>query len=204
MDADLSQVTDEDLLSRCQRGSLEAFEEIYRRYQRPILAYIYQITRNYEEAGCIAQDVFLKVFEKVDRFDIERRFSTWFYTIARNASIDYLQSRRRKVMVTFSDLDRNDGDNTILAVSEGKAPSIVERLDREEASELLRESLGKLPQIYREIIELIVFQELSYEQASEILGGVSLGTLRSRMFHALRHLRGSLQAIAGTDGENVL
>lgn len=204
MDVDLSQVSDEDLLSRCQRGSLEAFEEVYRRYQRPILAYIYQITRNYEEAGCIAQDVFLKVFEKVDRFDIERRFSTWFYTIARNASIDYLQSRRRKVMVTFSDLDRNDGDNTILSVSEGKAPSIVERLDREEASDLLRDSLGKLPQIYREIIELIVFQELSYEQASEILGGVSLGTLRSRMFHALRHLRGSLQSIAGSDGENIL
>ncbi len=99
--------SDEQLVAQCQSGDFTAFEELYERYQRPILAYIYQITRNYDEAGCISQDVFLKVFEHVDRFDIARRFSTWFYTIARNASIDYLQSRSRKVMVTFTDLDRD-------------------------------------------------------------------------------------------------
>jgi len=200
----LTELSDEDLVARCQEGDLAAFEEIYRRYQRPIMAYIYQITRNYEEAGCIAQDVFLKVFEKVDKFDINRRFSTWFYTIARNASIDYLQSRRRKVMVSFSSLDRQEGDNTVLSVSAAKTPVIGERLHRDEGHALLKQALAELPQIYREIIELIVFQELSYEQASEILGGVSLGTLRSRMFHALRHLRSQLGQVAGDQGENVL
>jgi DNA-directed RNA polymerase specialized sigma24 family protein len=68
--------SDEQLVGLCQSGDFTAFEELYERYQRPILAYIYQITRNYEEAACIAQDVFLKVFEHVDRFDVTRRFST--------------------------------------------------------------------------------------------------------------------------------
>ena len=200
----LSELSDEELAANCQQGSLSSFEELYRRYQRPILAYIYQICRDYEEAACIAQDVFLKVFEKVDRFDTNRKFSTWFYTIARNASIDFLQSRRRRAMVTFTDIDRSDGDNTILAVSEGDAPPVEERLSSDEASGLLGEALADLPQIYREIIELVVFQDRSYEEASEILGGVSLGTLRSRMFHALRQLRDKLGKVGGASGLDLI
>ncbi|MDA3961179.1 MAG: sigma-70 family RNA polymerase sigma factor [Planctomycetota bacterium] len=204
MDRPPGEPSDEELAARCQQGSLSAFETLYSRYQRPILAYIYQITRDYEEAACIAQDVFLKVFEKVDRFDTKRKFSTWFYTIARNASIDYLQSRRRRVMVNFTDIDRTEGDNTILAVSEGNMPAVEERLSTKEASAALSVALAELPQIYREIIELVVFQDKSYEEASEILGDVSLGTLRSRMFHALRNLRGKLAKVAGNTGQNLL
>jgi len=204
MEQALSELSDEQLAANCQTGSLSSFEELYRRYQRPILAYIYQICRDYEEAACIAQDVFLKVFEKVDRFDTKRKFSTWFYTIARNASIDYLQSRRRRVMVTFTDIDRSEGDNTILAVSQGRAPAVEERLSTSEASTLLAEALAERPQIYRESIELVVFQDRSYEEASDILGGVSLGTLRSRMFHALRQLRGRLARIGGSGGEDLI
>jgi RNA polymerase sigma-70 factor, ECF subfamily len=196
--------SDEELVAMCQEGSLSAFDELYLRYQRPILAYIYQIVRNYEDAACIGQDVFLKVFENVGRFDTDRRFSTWFYTIARNASIDYLQSRRRRAMVSFSDLDRETGDNTILHVSEAVAPAVEARLSKGEATDILREALVELPQIYREIIELVTFQDLSYEEASAILGDVSLGTLRSRMFHALRHLRSVLAKSGGSGGENLI
>lgn len=204
MDDGLAELSDEQLAGRCQEGDLDAFEVLYARYQRPILAYIYQITRNYEESACIAQDVFLKVFENVGRFDTSRRFTTWFYTIARNASIDYLQSRRRRVMVSFTDLDRSEGDNTIAAVTPGKTPPVEARLGMSESKVMLKEAIAELPQIYREIIELVIFQELSYEEASEILGGVSLGTLRSRMFHALRHLRGSLEKVAGADGRDLI
>src|SRR3954468_12852513 len=141
-----SGVTDEQLVAACQRGDLGAFEELYQSYQRPILAYIYQITRNYEEAACIAQDVFLKVFEHVDRFDIARRFSTWFYTIARNAAIDYLQSRSRKVMVTFTDLDRDDDGGGIAASASAPDANVAERLSRKEAGGLLVAALEELPQ----------------------------------------------------------
>jgi len=200
-EADLS---DEALIERCQKGDVDAFSEVYRRYHRPILAYIYQIVHNYEDAGCIAQDVFLKVFERVDRFDISRRFSTWFFTVARNASIDYLQARHRRAIVRFSDLDREEGDNTVLNVSQADVPPIETKLAAGEASEHLAEALDELPQIYREIIELVVFQEKSYAEAAEILGGVSLGTLRSRMFHALRRLRSILTKVGGEKGDELL
>jgi RNA polymerase sigma-70 factor (ECF subfamily) len=197
-------IADEELIQRCQQGDLMAFEHIYRRYQRPILAYIYQIVRNYEDAGCIAQDVFMKVFERVDRFDTQRRFSTWFFTVARNACLDHLQARKRKAEVNFSTIDRFDGDNTILSTSAADVPDIEETLAGQEANDQLHQALAKLPQIYREIIELVIFQEMHYADAAEILGGISLGTLRSRMFHALRILRQHLTEIGGEHGEHLL
>lgn len=196
--------SDEELVALCQKGDLAAFEELYQRYQRPILAYIYQITRNYDEAACIAQDVFLKVFEHVDRFDITRRFSTWFYTIARNAAIDYLQARSRKVMVTFTDLDKDDDGGGMAATTAAPSEHVEQRLAKRESKQLLGDALSKLPQMYREIIELVIFQERSYEDASAILGGISLGTLRSRMFHALRRLRELLKDRGGDQGADLL
>ncbi len=196
--------SDEILVGRCQKGDFSAFEVIYTRYQRPILAYIHQITRDYDSAGCIAQDVFLRVFEHVDRFDTTRRFSTWFYTIARNAAIDHLQSKRRRVMVDFTDLDHEDENSSIATGTAAPGVSVDQVLNRRESDTLLRSALGDLPQIYREIIELVVFQEKTYEEASEILGGVSCGTLRSRMFHALRRLRTTLEKAAGADGGDLL
>ncbi len=198
------QAVDEVLVAQCQQGDFAAFEILYDRYRRPILAYIYQITRNYDESACIGQDVFLRVFEHLGRFDITRRFSTWLYTIARNASIDYLQSRSRKVMVGFTDLDRDEDSTSIAATAAAPGISVDAKLSRVESNKLLAEALAELPQIYREIIELVIFQELSYEDASVILGGMSLGTLRSRMFHALRRLRAILQAKGGENGENLI
>jgi RNA polymerase sigma-70 factor (ECF subfamily) len=198
------QDADEVLVAKCQVGDFAAFEIIYERYRRPILAYIYQITRNYDESACIAQDVFMRVFEHVGRFDITRRFSTWLYTIARNASIDYLQSRSRKVMIGFTDLERDEESSSFASNAPAKGMSVEDKLSRSESNKLLSDALAELPQIYREIIELVIFQELSYEDASAILGGMSLGTLRSRMFHALRRLRQILQTRGGDNGENLI
>src|SRR5262249_10792946 len=145
---------DETLVARCQDGDFSAFEVLFQRYQRPILAYIYQITRNYEESACIAQDVFMRVFEHIDRFDTKRRFTTWFYTIARNAAIDYLQSRNRKVMVSFSDLDHDDEHDSVAVNTGAPGPTIESALAHRESNKLLAQALADLPQIYREIIEL--------------------------------------------------
>jgi len=203
MDAPPGEDADEVIVARCQRGDYDAFAQLYERYRRPMLAYIYQITRNYDESASIAQDVFLRVFAHIDRCDVTRRFSTWLYAIARNASIDFLQARNRRVLVDFSTLDR-DEDNRIADRAPSAGDSVEAALSRREASALLHQALGELPHIYREIIELVIFQERSYEDVAEILGGISLGTLRSRMFHALRRLRTLLQTTGGKEGQELI
>jgi RNA polymerase sigma-70 factor (ECF subfamily) len=194
--------SDEQLAARCRDGDLEAFAALYERYRRPILAYLYQIVRDYDQAACIGQDAFLKLFQRADRYDPSRRFSTWFYTVARNSALDWLQARNRRPQVSFADVDEDaPGAPT---PPDRLTPSAEERLQRRELAEVMAAAVAALPQIYREIIELVVYQDMTYEQASEILGGVSLGTLRSRMFHALRLLRGRIETIAGPEGRNLL
>lgn len=194
--------SDERLAERCRDGDLAAFGILYERYRRPILAYLYQIVRDYDQAACIGQDVFLKVFQRADRYDPTRRFSTWFYTVARNTALDWLQARNRRPQVSFADVD--DDEPNAPAPADRTTPEADDRLQRREVAEVVAKALAELPQIYREIIELVVYQDMTYEQASEILGGVSLGTLRSRMFHALRLLREKLVGIAGEDGRKLI
>lgn len=193
--------SDERLAERCRDGDLVAFGLLYERYRRPILAYLYQIVRDYDQAACIGQDVFLKVFQRADRYDPSRRFSTWFYTVARNTALDWLQARNRRPQVSFADADEDSPG--VPQPPDRSLAEVDNPLQRAEAAEFVAAALAELPQIYREIIELVVYQDMTYEAASEILGGVSLGTLRSRMFHALRLLRGKLEAIAGADGKQL-
>jgi RNA polymerase sigma-70 factor (ECF subfamily) len=196
-------IPDEELAARCQRGDYAAFAELYARWHRPILAFIHQIVHDYDGTACIAQDVFLKVFTKVDSFDTSRRFTTWLYTVARNTAIDWLHARKRRAMVTFSDLAADEDGAREPRTARVSADVIEQALTNRESTELLRAAIAELPQIYREVIELVMFQDLSYEEAGAILGGVSSGTLRSRMFHALRRLRCALEDVAGPDGRDL-
>lgn len=200
--ADPLPANDEALVARCQSGDYAAFEELYRRHHRPIMAYIHQIVRDYDGTASIAQEVFMKVFEHLDRFDTGRRFTTWFYTIARNTALDWLQARRRHQHLP---LGSDEGDGITDLPAPGHGPETIEAaLARSESTAVLARAIATLPQVHREIIELVAFQGLSYGEAGQILGGVSEGTLRSRMHHALRHLRLALEGVAGPDGRNLI
>ena len=135
---------------------------------------------------------------------LNRKFSSWFYTVSRNVAIDFLHSRRRKAMVAPSDLDRSEGDNIMENNASGPSIAVDAGMVQEDSVEQLRAAMEQLPQIFARIIELIIFQASQLRTASEILGGIRLGTLRSRMFHALRHLRRSLTSIAGENGLDLL
>jgi RNA polymerase sigma-70 factor (ECF subfamily) len=84
-------------------------------------------------------------------------------------------------------------------------PAIGDLLARSETTRLLADAIAQLPQIHREIVELVAFQERSYDEAAAIIGdGVTANTLRSRMFHALRRLRTLLQASGGDQGNDLI
>src|ERR1044071_9550303 len=82
---------DADLVVRALAGREDGFEELVRRYQRPIVAYVYRMVGDYDTALDLAQEVFLKVYNSLGRYRPEFKFSTWIYRIAHNASIDHLR-----------------------------------------------------------------------------------------------------------------
>src|ERR1044072_471502 len=84
-------LADCDLVARAVAGREDGFEELVRRYQRPIASYVYRMVGNYEASLDLAQDIFIKVYGSLSRSRSEYNFSTWIYKIAHNAAVDYLR-----------------------------------------------------------------------------------------------------------------
>src|SRR2546421_2326378 len=101
----LSAALDCDLVTRAVAGREDGFEELVRRYQRPIAAYVYRMTGDYEAALDLTQEVFIKVYGSLARYRSEYKFSTWIYRIAHNAAIDHL----RRMGPRTQELETEDG-----------------------------------------------------------------------------------------------
>jgi len=173
--------SDEDLMLRLQRRRDEtAFNVLFARYRVPITSYVYRLVGNRSEAESLAQEAFLRVLEKADRYEYPKRFSTWFYTIARNLATDFLKKKRAVVPDDFQALSE-----TVLGpaepVAEGKAMW-------QEELEQLGSALHDLPVVYREVVVLRALQELSYREIAAIVGCPE-STARSRMDYGLEFLR---------------
>src|SRR5918998_4018903 len=84
-------LADCDLVAQAVAGREDGFEELVRRYQRPIAAYVYRMVGDYEAALDLTQEVFIKVYNSLRRYRSEFKFSTWIYKIAHNSAVDHLR-----------------------------------------------------------------------------------------------------------------
>lgn len=181
---DLATVSDRDLVATAVNGSDGSFEELVRRYQRPISAYVYRMVGNYESALDLTQEIFIKVYNSLSRYRAEFKFSTWIYKIAHNAAVDHLRrnSTREQSLVAGS-----EGDTFDLPIESGRLTPEQESERRERRNEI--ESVVRaLPANYRELIILRHSQDLSYEEIVEVTG-LPLGTVKNRLFRAREMMR---------------
>src|SRR3989454_10852912 len=107
---DFSSATDRDLVSVSGAGLEGGFEELVRRYQRPISAYVYRMVGDYDAALDLTQEIFIKVYSSLSRYRSEFKFSTWVYKIAHNSAVDYLRksSGRERSLVNGMEGDQYD------------------------------------------------------------------------------------------------
>ncbi|MEA3368240.1 MAG: RNA polymerase sigma factor [Planctomycetota bacterium] len=173
--------SDEDLmLSLQRRRDEEAFSLLFARYRGPITSYVYRLVGNRAEAESLAQEAFLRVLQKAGRYDYPKRFSTWFYTIARNLATDFLKKKRAIVPDDFRSLSES---------ALGPAPPAAEKtVASNEELEQLAHAVDDLPLPYREVVVLRALQELSYREIAAIVGCPE-STARSRMDYGLEYLR---------------
>jgi RNA polymerase sigma-70 factor, ECF subfamily len=180
----LRDLTDGELLAKAITGREDSFEELVRRYQRPITNYVYRMVGNYDAALDVTQEVFIKVYNSMSRYSSEYKFSTWLYKISHNAAIDYL---RRNSNQTQS-LETENSDGTFQLQFESKRPSPELERERSEWREEIAAVVKCLPTGYRELILLRHTQDLSYEEIAEITN-LPLGTVKNRLFRAREMMR---------------
>lgn len=173
--------SDEDLMRRLQRHrDEEAFDLLFARYRAPITSYVYRLIGRRADAESLAQEAFLRVLQKADRYQYPRRFSTWFYTIARNLATDFLKKKRAVVPDDFHGLSE-----AVLGPAEPEAEA---RASYQEDLERVAEALQDLPLPYREVVVLRALQGLSYREIANIVACPE-STARSRMDYGLEYLR---------------
>ena len=97
----MSQLKDEELVAAILEGATEQYSELVKRYQGRIVNYLYRLLRNVDDAHDLAQEVFLRVFRALDRYNPQYKFSTWLFRVAQNAAIDVVRKRRLQ-MVSMS------------------------------------------------------------------------------------------------------
>ncbi len=174
-----------DPLVALREGDPAPYEEFVRTHTRAFFAFFRRQGATLHEAEDLTQDVFLKLYNHAEHYRAQERFGALAMRVARNAWID---SRRRSASRrTVS------ADDAPAPVEERPSPerAVLEHLSEHEEAGRLRQALGRLPDAHRAVFELGVVEELGYADIASILG-IPVGTVKSRMFHAVRKLRVAL------------
>ena len=183
-----------DLVRHAQRGDLEAYDELVKRYQQRIYATIYHMTSNHDDANDLAQDAFIKAYSALKSFRGGSTFYTWIYRIAVNKTINFLKQRKNKHHFSLNDLDFNTENNPdLVALISDKTP--VREVGLAELQKKLNEALMKLSEPHRMVVVLHDVQGQSHDEIAEIMD-CNIGTVRSRLFYARQQLQGYLTEYA--------
>ena len=183
-----TRATDEELVAAILDGETTLYTDLVQRYQGRLVNYLNRFLGNVDESQELSQEVFLKVYRALDRYNPRYRFSTWLFRVAKNAAIDLLRKRRLKLvpMQRFG----FDGETREREFpSEERDPyRVLRNLERRDA---IGAAIDGLRDEYRELIQLRHFAEMTYEEIAEFKG-MPLGTVKNKLFRGRRMLKARL------------
>jgi RNA polymerase sigma-70 factor (ECF subfamily) len=182
--AQIGTLADGELVKTAIAGREASFEELVRRYQRPIAAYVYRMVGDYDAALDLTQEVFIKVYNSLARYRSEFKFSTWIYKIAHNAAIDHLRRYAVREQAVTWGFDIEHRDTPV----EGRRLTPEQESERKERRSEVELVVEMLPRAYRELIVLRHSHDLSYDEIAEVTG-LPLGTVKNRLFRAREAMR---------------
>ncbi|MDQ2824948.1 MAG: sigma-70 family RNA polymerase sigma factor [Verrucomicrobiota bacterium] len=184
--ADVSEL---DLVKRCQAGETEAFDELVTRYRTRIFGMIYNMVHNEQDAWDLAQDSFVKAWKSIKRFQGKSSFYTWIYRIVMNVTIDWL--RKKQIKGAGAEFDDSVQLKEIDPASKTvpKADALpYEHMQRTEIRAQIDNAIAQLSPEHRAVILMKETEGMQYHEISETLG-CSIGTVMSRLFYARKKLQ---------------
>ena len=180
---DLKELPDSEVVAAYLQGTTRAFDEIVDRYQKRLLNFVFRTIGDRERAEDLVQEVFIRVHRHLHRFDQEKKFSTWIYTIASNLAKNELRNRSRSPLVLFQTIRKNwEADHRPLQFEDRHyRPEDLYR--KRHLRELVEWAVEQLPEHHRVVFILRELEGKSYEEIAEITA-CNLGTVKSRLNRA--------------------
>lgn len=185
---DRTSQTDEELMLAIQGGCNLSFETIYNRYKVAIFNYCYRLLKHRESAEDCAQTAFITLHQKASYYKPEAKFSSWFYTIAKNIAFEFLRKKKvRQAASLDAEIELSDSESAtkleeIIASDEPTPDKISEN---RELLEKLNEAILRLPEADRQIIALCDIEKMPYDEVAKIINcpseAVRVKVYRARM-----------------------
>jgi RNA polymerase sigma-70 factor (ECF subfamily) len=175
--------TDEDLIDAARAGNADAFGLLAERHRHLLTAFYRRQLWDADAAEDGAQDVLLKVFRFLRRYESRARFTTFLFSVARNHGIDRLRSRR--ALPAIGSMDENE---SIVDGFEGAEPGPVEAASANEAEERLMAAIAALPEAQRVVVRLAALEGLAHRRIAQRLS-IPVGTVKSRIHTALGRMK---------------
>jgi RNA polymerase sigma-70 factor (ECF subfamily) len=176
--------TDERLIVSYLDGEEHSLEVLIERYTDHIFNFIRQYIGNQDQTEDLTQEVFVKVWKNIKKFNVEKSFKVWLFQIARNSTIDFL---RKKKEIHFSEIEDEDGELNF----EDSEQNIEDILEKKESQEKVKRLFDLLPVKYKSVLSMHYQSELNFREISEITG-LPLDTVKSRHRRAILMIKKNL------------
>ncbi len=182
----MQKLSDGQLVTLALNGRQEAFEVLVERYQKQVFALAYRLGGDYDEARDMAQEVFIRIYQELPKFDNSRRFFPWMYRVAHNTCINILHKRPKEAVPLDSIYD-------LAAEGAANGSSPVASYEQLELADTLEGALRQLPESYRLPLVLKYVGGFSYQEIAEQMD-LPVSTIETRLFRGRTMLK---KALAG-------
>ena len=186
----MSEMGEKELLKKCRQGDRDAFNILVQTYQRQVINLAYGMLSDTEDATDAAQEVFIKVYRNIDRFEGKSSLSTWIYRITSNVCKDFLRKRTRTIQSISIYESSEDDDDRPMEIKDS-SPTPQEHMEITETQREVRKALDELPEEYKSVIVMYDLEGLSYDEISNVLQ-CPVGTIKSRLNRARKALKKNL------------
>ena len=186
----MSEWDEKNVVNRAQNGDMEACDELIQHYQERIYSTIYHMISNHEDASDLAQITFIKAIQKVNNFKGQSSFFTWLYRIAVNNTINFIRTKRKRVILSINQMQEDfDRGEELLGLISKETPQ--RNINRLELQGILNTAMLKLSPNHRLVVTLHDVQGMPHEQIGEIMD-CNTNTVRTRLHYARKQLQAHL------------
>jgi len=174
--------TDQEVISQYLNGDEKSLEFLVKKYLKPIYGFVYKNVGDTASAEDITQEVFIRIWKNLKKFDQKKEFKPWIFQIAKNASIDYL---RKKKTIPFSRFENEKGQNVLIENLSDSSPNLLKILNDKKSLTAIMETLPKKD---RNLLNLRHRDGLSFKEIADITNE-SVNTIKSRYRRIIINLK---------------
>ena len=189
---DFGDMDDAGIMLELKAGNMAGFDFLLNKYRKPIINFMYRMTRNQAVAEELAQEVFLRVYRSRETYRAEARFSTWLYRIATNLGVNHARDTRHERSASTVYLDETDSETGTTPDGADSTPGVESTLLRDERMAAIRDFVMALPDRQRTAVLMHKYEGLDYKQIGDVLK-LSESATKSLLFRAYQTLRDKLK-----------